>query len=171
VGGFRDSRDNGKRPDPYAMISDAKRLNDAAAAVLLVPPQPARLEAAERTLDTLAGRDRENPAVAFWQGRARRTTARHAEALAAFQRALDLGRWDPDTLLLAGRSALDGGDADSTLALIASWRGRIAEDPRVLDLEAEAWGRKGEGAKSTAATRRAAILRADKRPPKSEGCR
>ena len=176
VGGFEDPVANGRRPDPYAAISDAGRLDRAAAAVLAQPVVPDRVRAAQRELDVLEGRDPANPALAFWRGRALRTLARtpadHAAARAAFLSALDRGRADADTLLLAGRSTLAAEGPAATLALLDAWKDRIAPDARLADLEAEAARQAGDAARAERATTAAATLRRAPAPPRNPGgCR
>jgi hypothetical protein len=172
VGRVLDPVANGRRPDPYAVITDDARLNQAAAAITATPVAPARLEGARKALATLEGRGADDPSIAFWKGRLLRLEGKHALARAAFARALDLGRWDAESLLLAGRSAFALDDADGVLALIAAWRDRTGDDPRLADLEAEAWGRKGEGTRQGAATARAQALRATRRATvETGGCR
>ncbi|MBL9088625.1 MAG: sulfatase [Planctomycetia bacterium] len=176
VGPLEDPAANGRRLDPYAVVTDAGRLDRAAAAVLAQPVTAERVRAALRDLDTLEARDPTNPAIAFWRGRALRTLAKtpadHAAARATFLAALDRGRADADTLLLAGRSALAEGDAPGTLALLSAWHDRIPPDARLADLEADAAGRVGDTPRREAATARAAALRkapAAQAPP--GGCR
>lgn len=176
VGPLEDPVANGRRPDPYAVVTDAGRLDRAAAAVLAQPVSADRVRAALRDLDTLEARDPTNPAIAFWRGRALRTLAKtpadHAAARAAFLAALDRGRTDADTLLLAGRSTLAGGDAAATLDILTAWKDRIPADARVADLEADAAGRAGDPARADAATALARTLRTvAPRPSSPGGCR
>jgi hypothetical protein len=176
VGSFEDPAANGRRPDPYAAIADAGRLDRAAAAVLAQPVSPERVRAALRELDTLDARDPTNPTIAFWRGRARRTLAKtpadHAAAGADFLAALDRGRTDADTLLLAARSSHAQGNTTATLALLAAWKDRIPADARLADLEADAALAIGDTARGDAALAAAAALR--RRPPERPspgGCR
>ncbi len=148
----------------------------AANAVVTQPVNPDRVRAALREFETLEARDPTNPAIAFWRGRARRTLAKspadHTAARADFLAALDRGRADADTLLLAARSTLAAGDAPGTLALLASWADRLPPDARLLDLQAEAARQAGDTGRADAATAAAAALR--KSPasaPKPGGCR
>ncbi|MFO0934622.1 MAG: sulfatase [Planctomycetota bacterium] len=176
VGGFDDPVANGRRPDPYAAIGDAGRLDRAASAVVSTPVHPDRVRAALRELDTLDARDPTNPAIAFWRGRARRTLAKspadHTAARADFLAALDRGRTDADTLLLAARSTLAAGDAPGTLTLLAAWKDRLPRDARLADLEADAARQTGDTARADAATATAATLR-QAPPPRATpgGCR
>ena len=133
---WQDPVANGRRPDPYAVVGDAGRLDRAANAVVTQPVNPDRVRAALREFETLEARDPTNPAIAFWRGRARRTLAKspadHTAARADFLAALDRGRADADTLLLAARSTLAAGDAPGTLALLASWADRLPPDARQI---------------------------------------
>lgn len=170
-GRFLDPAENGRRPDPYAMIADTGRLETVATAVLATPPVESRLREALRHAERLAERDPGNPAAWFWVGRARRVLALHATALEAFSRALELGREDADTILLAGRSALAMPDPARTLRLLETFGPRVPPDPRLDELEAEAATAAGDPDRA----RRAAAAAATRRSPPSAaapvGCR
>lgn len=168
---FLDPRENARHPDPYEAIEDVTRLGSAATAVL-APPHPERLRAARGVLDALGRRDPGNPAVAFWLARLDRTENRPADALTGFRRALTLGRQDADTLLLAMRSAMAANDPREALALRIGWRDVAPDDPRIVAVEAEAYGRLGEGAKAREAQARAdALTKAKAAEAPAQGCR
>ncbi len=169
VGRFLDPGENGRRPDPYTVVADAGRLDQIADVVLADPAPDERLRGALREVDALFARDPGNPSVAFWRGWARRRLARspaqHDDARAEFVRALDLGRTDADTLLLAARSALARDDARGALTLLTTWDGRVPPDPRLSDLEADAAHRSGDVARQQRAADRAAAQREARRTP------
>jgi len=176
VGRFLDPVENGRRPDPYAVVADAGRLDQIAQVVLADPAPEDRLRGALREVDALVARDPGSPSVAFWRGWARRrlarTPAHHDEARVEFVRALDLGRTDADTLLLACRCALARDDAAGALALLTSWAARVPPDPRLAELEADAAHRAGDATRQQRAGTQAAALRAARRtPPRNEVCR
>ncbi len=159
VGLFRSDEENGGRPDPYAVISDGERLGAAARLVLANPPTPAGLDRARIALEALARRDADNPAVWFWIGRLERTLARHEAAQAALEKALEFGRWDAPTLLLALRSAMDRGQPADVLRLVARWEEQIPPDALIRDVEAEARGRTGDAEGQKRAAGQALALR------------
>lgn len=161
VGRLLDPTENGRLPDPYAVVSDAARIDRAAAAILALPVLPARVRAADQELETIDRRDPGNPTISFWRGRAARTLAgdpaSHRRALAYFLEAMERGRADPDTLLLAARSAIAAEGPAEALSLLETWRAvpRDARHHELIEAAATAVGDPTKAAQAREAARMA----------------
>jgi hypothetical protein len=156
VGPLLEPAENARRPDPYAVIGDARILAEAANAYVLPPP---RLREWLPRLEGLARRDPGNPAVPFWRGRYLRRLEDLPAAAAAFDEALALGRVDAETLWLSMGTWGDLGQRRAALDRLASYGRSIAPDVRVLCLASRlhADEREPEKAAAAAEAARAAV--------------
>jgi hypothetical protein len=153
VPSFLDPAKNARLLDPYFVAGDAVVIWALESRVGHAPPD--RLLEGLRFLET---RDPGNPALAFLRGRVERDRAARATtdaaraaanraAADAFRRALDLGREDEATVLLAAGSLADAGDRAAALALLDAWRSPVPPDVDVLLLEAALARDTGDGAR------------------------
>jgi tetratricopeptide (TPR) repeat protein len=152
VGPLLEPRANAARPDPYAVIGDAQVLAEVANAYGLPPP---RLREVLPRLDALARRDPGNPAVPFWRGRYLRRLDDLRGAAEAFDRALELGRVDADTLWLAMGMRADLGERSVALERLGAFGAAVAPDVRVLCLASRLWREEGDAQKADDHARRA----------------
>jgi hypothetical protein len=155
VGDLLEPRENGALPDPYEVVSDAYALLriDALAAAPAAPGREPEALAAQ--LSPIVRRDPKNPFAAFVRGRIAKRAGRPGEAEKALREALDLGRLEPNTLLLAADAAAAAGPA-AGLALLDAYAGRVAPDTRVALLEARLATVAGDPARAREACRKAA---------------
>jgi arylsulfatase A-like enzyme len=153
VAPFLSPAENAKRPDPYAVIDDAKAVSDVEAWV--GKGDPGRL--LER-VGTIEARDPGNPYLPFLRGRleaARRPTPDFEKAAEAFDRALALGRLDGDTVGLAAIARAERRDLRGGIAVLAAHEDRVRYDAKVYVLWAQWCGELGDAKGRDAACEKA----------------
>ncbi len=183
VAPFLEPADNGRLPYPYERIEDLTRFYAAVASYRRDAP-PRALEALLGELRRLETLDPGNPTLPFWRGRVEFALGRPAAASRAFVTALERGRRDAQTLILAVGAAADppppseGADvrAKAALALLDTWLPLVPRDARIHDLEARLAAAAEDPARAARATAEGARLKAAaaaarSTSPAPEGCR
>jgi len=147
VGFFLDPDANAALADPYAVITDDARLQTAALALSRNPPYPPSvlLTALSDPIGVLKARAPKDPAVAFWEGRLLRALGRHAEAVTAFDRGIEAGGPNAESVLLAARSERAAGRHEQALLRLDRAKAALRPDPRLEAEAAEALRSLGRG--------------------------
>jgi predicted Zn-dependent protease len=138
-------------------MPDALRLAQIGASAVHAAA-PERAKALLDELAPIAARDPKNPAVAFVRGQVLRAARRLPEAVEAFRAAWELGRDDPETVLLwAGSLADQGGEERlrEAAAVIEAGLKTVGDEVRLLCLLARLLRDVGDTAKGDEALARA----------------
>ena len=129
AGFFLDPEANARLLDPYDVVSDALRINQAAEIASSPPVVPARAEAALAELERLARRDPKNPSILYWKGRLLAGQGRQAEAEAAFRAAVEAGREDVETTLFLADAVAAQGRVEEAVRLVVDREARLPLTP------------------------------------------